>query len=125
MILESIEDVKQFLNNNNIVCKLERRPLKYMFGVNNYGEIPNTINPSDGDPWDIIIPGYPALDTRNSYLITKLEGAILMPNGNHKLIVNVSTHEYRKSNKHCRNEVFIYRGLYKKICKKYGHVVFY
>ena len=28
--------------NNNVHCRLQKRPEKYMFGCSNYGEIPNT-----------------------------------------------------------------------------------
>ena len=36
-------------------CVFENRK---KFPFKNYGEIPKTCNPADGDPWDIFAPGY-------------------------------------------------------------------
>jgi len=106
-------------------CRLEKRPKKYMFGTNNYGEVVDTINPADGDPWDIIVPGYSPLDTDMEYTIRSLEGVIIMPNGNHKLIVDVITDNIRSSFNNCESEVYKYRRLYNRICKKRGDVILY
>ena len=125
VIYETIDEICTYILNNLPMCKFEKRPSKYMFGVNNYGEITNTINPSDGDPWDIVVPGYPPLDINVPYKIRKLEGVIIMPNGNHKLIVDVDTDLFRKTKKDCTDEIFTYRRLYNKICKKNGFIQFY
>ena len=121
-ILNCIQD---FNNNNNKCIKLEQRPTKYMFGTNNYGEIQDTLNPSDGDPWDVIVPGYSALNTDSIYNISQFEGVIIMPNGNHKLIVNIDTDLERDSFEKIKNEIYTYRRLYNKVCRKYGRVVFF
>lgn len=117
--------IKHQLQNSQLYCKLEYRPIKYMFGTNNYGEILHTINPADGDPWDIIVPGYEKLEIDKEYIIKKLEGVIEMPNGNHKLIVDIFTNNIRFNNKHILNEIYTYRRLYNRICKKRGTVIIF
>jgi hypothetical protein len=97
-----VDSIQNFKDNNTIFCKLEKRKPKYMFGTNNYGEI---------------------ID--NTYCITAFEGAIVMPNGNHKLIVNVKTDVQRKPLSDRKIEIYRYRNLYSKICKKHGTVVFF
>jgi inorganic pyrophosphatase len=96
-----------------------------MFGCNNYGEIPNTLNPADGDPWDVIVPGYPPLEIGKMYKIKKLDGIIVMPHGNHKLIVDIDIDIQRKPTKQTIDEVYLYRKLYSRICKKRGNVILY
>lgn len=125
MIYNTIECISNKIKNSEMYCRLEKRPEKYMFGTNNYGEIIDTINPSDGDPWDIIVPGYNSLDTDTLYTIKQLEGVIVMPNGNHKLIVNIHINSYRQSFKERKNEIFNYRRLYNRLCKKRGDVIFF
>jgi len=119
------DNIKKLLTTSELYCKLEERPTRYMFGTNNYGEIINTINPSDGDPWDIIVPGYEKLEINKEYKIKKLEGVIEMPNGNHKLIVDIFIDNIRFSKKHIINEIYTYRRLYNRICKRRGNVIIY
>ena len=111
-------------HDNILYAKLEHRPSKYLFGTNNYGEIINTLNSADGDPWDIIVPGYPPLERDIPIKIKNLEGVILMPNGNHKIIVDVHTNAQRSSKKSVQNEVYLYRKLYNRVCKRRGEVIF-
>ena len=118
-------NLKYLLFTSDMYCKLENRPPKYMFGTNNYGEIMNTINSADGDAWDIIVPGYERLEINKELKIKKLEGVIAMPNGNHKLIVDVFTDKIRLNKKDIINEIYTYRRLYNKICGKRGYVIFY
>lgn len=124
-IYNTVEDILDDFKNKEMLCKLEKRPEKYMFGSKNYGEIVGTVNPADGDAWDIIVPGYEALDVEELYTIKKIEGVIVMPNGNHKLIANININKKRNSTKSCRDEIFQYRRLYNKICKRRGHVILY
>ena len=125
MIDYILHNIQEFNKNNIKQIKLEKRPAKYMFGTNNYGEILDTLNPNDGDPWDVIVPGYPSLQTDTVYHISTFEGVIIMPNGNHKLIVNIQSNFERASFYNIRNEIYTYRRLYNKLCKKYGHIVFF
>ena len=118
-------DIKQLFLTSELYCKLERRPDKYMFGTNNYGEILDTQNSADGDAWDIIVPGYEKLEINKKFKIKKLEGLIEMPNGNHKLIVDIFTDNLRFNKKHIMNEIYTYRRLYNRICKKRGNVILY
>ena len=119
-IIEVFKEIKE----KKLFCVLEKRPTKYMFGTNNYGEIPGTLNIADNDPWDVIVPGYPPLDTKRNYYIKHIDGVILMPNKNHKIIVDIHINLCRSNFHDIRNEVYMYRRLYNKICKKYGYVHF-
>ena len=118
-------NIKHLLLTSELYCKLESRPSKYMFGSNNYGEILNTMNSADGDAWDIIVPGYEKLEVNKEFKIKKLEGVIEMPNGNHKLIVDIFTDNIRFNKKYIINEIYTYRRLYNRICKKRGNVIIY
>lgn len=72
------------------VCQFEKRPNKYMFGIQNYGEIPLWINKADGDPWDIFAPGYKKAFVYNkNYEIEKVIGIFFLENGNHKIAVRI------------------------------------
>ena len=104
---------------------LEDRPPKYLFGTNNYGEICNTLNTADGDPYDVIVPGYPKLVRGTKYKVKTIEGIIIMPHRNHKMIIDVHCNLQRNTLKHIRDEIFTYRRLYNRICKKRGHVMFF
>jgi inorganic pyrophosphatase len=93
-----IETVIKKLPNSNInMVFLEYRPVKWMFGVKNYGEIRNIkninetyINKADGDPFDVFVPGYNRklkLDT--SYKVKNILGIFWLKNGNHKIAVGL------------------------------------
>lgn len=111
---------KQF--HKDCFAVLEERPEKYMFGCNNYGEITNTLNKADNDPYDIIVPGYDKLPINEKLKLKRIEGIILMPHGNHKIIVDIHTDLKRKSIKDIKDEIYLYRKLYNRLCKKYGQV---
>ena len=90
--MTSLVDVLQLLQKKPHVYKiiLERRPKKYMFGAHNYGEIPGLINASDGDPWDVLVPGLGKhLPVGRPYMVKRVLGIFLLENGNHKLCVSV------------------------------------
>ena len=87
--------------------------------TNNYGEIPNLINKADMAPWDIIVPGYPPLDVDKLYTATKLEGIVLMPNGNHKLIIDVDTDITREK---LEQDIVSFRDLYHLNTGIYGEI---
>jgi hypothetical protein len=91
--------------------------------TNNYGEIPNLINKADKAPWDLIVPGYPALDVNKLYRATKLEGIILLPNGNHKLIVDVDTDVTRYND--ITRDIVSFRDLYHLNTDIYGEIFRY
>ena len=121
----NFNDIQHLLLTSEMYCKLESRPQKYMFGTNNYGEILNTINPADGDAWDVIVPGYEKLEINKVFTIKKLEGVIELQNGNHKLIIDVFTDNIRLHKKQIKDEIYTYRRLYNRICRKMGKVIFY
>ena len=81
-----------------LFVKLEARPKKYMFGLNHYGDIPSTLNKADGDPWDVLVPGYNNLPIGEKIKMKRILGVLLLGNGNHKLIVDVHSNEKRNCN---------------------------
>lgn len=87
---KNLEYVLHKINNRNVYCIIENRPKKFMFGGLNYGEIPNFINKADGDPWDILAPGYSKLLPKYKPLkITEIIGVFKLENDNDKIIVKV------------------------------------
>jgi len=100
---------------------LEKRNKSF---IKNYGEIPIFINRADGDPWDVIVPGYPKLETDKPIKLKKLLGVYTLPNGNHKLIVDVQTphvKDYPKSYK----DVLAFQKKYEKHTKLAGSVIYF
>lgn len=72
-------------------CIFEDRPAKFKFGIKNYGDIPNTLNKADGDPWDIFAPGYnnTSLPINKKFKIKKAIGVLFLQDGNHKIAVRI------------------------------------
>ena len=87
-----IRNIKKFR------CVLEDRPKRYMFGCNNYGDIPGVYNRADGDPWDIFAPGYnyKELKINREYRIKRVIGYLKLDDGNHKIAVLVYVPGYSK-----------------------------
>ena len=111
-VVPSWKTIASMINKKSLYLVLEKRPKKYMFGVANYGDIPKYINPADGDPWDVIIPGKKTLPLGKKFRIRNIYGMIHMKNGNHKLIVSVY-------NNKCdidamKNQLVRYAKLYQK-----------
>ena len=126
MVSTSFERMIKLLMQPKVTLytKLEHRPKKYMFGTKNYGEIPGFINKSDGDPWDVIVPGYNTLPVNKKLKIKNVEGVIFLPNGNHKIIINVHTNEKRKC-KNIKKEIMNYTNNYAKIVKLKGLINYF
>jgi len=97
---------------------------KYMFGTKNYGEIPGFINPSDRDAWDIIVPGYRQLPTNVTYIFDKLIGVFMLPNGNHKLIIDIKDNNQYKENRNIIDEMRMYQRKYQEFTKLRGRLIF-
>lgn len=75
---------------NGAVVRLENRPLKYMFGLKNYGEVIGMYNRSDGDCFDIFAPGFPGrLPFDTPTRVTTIYGVLCLANGNHKICVGL------------------------------------
>jgi inorganic pyrophosphatase len=123
--MTSLQQLLKNARTRPLFVKLEDRPLKYMFGTRNYGEIIGTINKADGDPWDVIVPGYTQKLPRNAeLLITRIQGIIYLQNGNHKLIVDVRTN-IKKNNKLQLKEIINYRNRYEDIVKLRGTIIYF
>ena len=84
--------IKDILRKKNFTAEIDRPIGKYRGGKGwagmvypiNYGEIPGLINPNDGDPWDIIIPG--PVTPKKKIKVRKIIGYVPLTDGNHKLI---------------------------------------
>tara|TARA_B100001564_G_C20609757_1_gene657003 strand:- start:187 stop:537 length:351 start_codon:yes stop_codon:yes gene_type:complete len=105
------------------IIKLEDRSPKFLFGTKNYGDIPGKINRSDGDPWDVIVPGYPKLRRDTPMKTRRLEGVIMFNNGNHKLVFDIETDEKRRTQEQIKKELDRYIKLYKKLTGRQGYLI--
>lgn len=84
--------LEKILKKKNFTANIDRPIGKYRGGKGwagmvypiNYGEIPGLINPNDGDPWDIIIPG--PVTPKKKLKVRKIIGYVPLSDGNHKLI---------------------------------------
>lgn len=115
---------KLLKNNKDIYLVLENRPAKYMFGALNYGEIPGYFNKADKDPWDVVVPGYLGrLPTNTKYKITGLRGVYMLPNGNHKLMVDINGN--KRDLNEIKKEMFFYKRKYENFTKLRGSLIFF
>jgi|TARA_R110000851_G_scaffold46640_3_gene113471 inorganic pyrophosphatase len=82
------------------------RPLGYKHGKKgmhkmefniNYGNFPKLINPADGEPWDVVIPGIHKSEKKIK--VGKIIGMVPMRNGNHKLIGLPKGHTFTDKHK--------------------------
>lgn len=120
----SFQNLFRYINRKNrkdifVVIEKTRKPF-----INNYGEIPGYINAADGDPWDIIVPGYPELDFGVPVKLKKLLGVYTIPNGNHKLIIDVYSKHTRDEDLF-RREINTFRRKYDKHNKLRGSVIYF
>ncbi len=120
----SFKNLFRYVNRKNrkdifVIIEKTHKPF-----INNYGEIPGYINAADGDPWDIIVPGYPQLDTYKPIKLKKLLGVYTIPNGNHKLIIDVHS-KYNKDEKMFRREINTFRKKYEKHNNILGSVIYF
>lgn len=77
-----------FRNEREIV--LENRSETHLHGVKNYGDCPQLWNRADGDPWDIVLPGYDKrLPFKTEFKVTDVIGTLFLKNGNHKTFVRI------------------------------------
>ena len=100
---------------------MEKRSTNF---IKNYGEIPSYVNRADGDPWDVIVPGYPKLETDKPMKLKKLLGVYTLPNGNHQLIVDVQTSHKKDKNKFYK-DVTSFQRKYEKHTKLVGSVIYF
>ena len=111
------------LNNkrNKVYVKLQyfKKPF-----VSNYGEIPKYINNADKDPWDVIVPGYPRLETSKQFRIKELIGIYKLPDGNHKLIIDIYDTLYQDKNK-IRKEIDMFKKKYEQKTKLVGQIIYF
>ena len=87
MISISLYDLlREFAATGTLHVKLDKRKDFY-----NYGEVTDRMNDADGCFWDIYAPGISFhLPTTRKYKISRILGVLMLPNGNHKLIVTLA-----------------------------------
>ena len=100
------------IKNRPLSIKLDRLPHKKLW-IPNYGEFIGFNNQADGCPWDALIPGYPSLDRDVIWKSNKLLGLYSLPDGNHKIIVDLKTDEYQMS-KDWLDEIKSYQEQYER-----------
>jgi inorganic pyrophosphatase len=86
----------------------------YRFGCNHYGEVPGYLNDADGDPWDVVVPGYSKqLRTNRTYKCKGVIGTLRLSNGNHKIFVRlyVSGYDARLAKAETFRFCTLYTGL--------------
>lgn len=119
----SFSNTLDSIATGSIRAVFEKRPEKYMFGSNNYGDIPGLYNRADGDPWDVFAPGYKyrALQIDKPYLIKRVVGYLRLDDGNHKIAVLVHDPSKRFSYKKALREIQEYCAKYvEKVMHKKG-----
>ena len=89
-----IRVVLQSLLRAQVPVVLENRPMRYMFGTLNYGEVPGCRNAADGDCWDVFAPGYAHRLPFTAYDVTDVIGVLWIENGNHKIAVRLDAPGY-------------------------------
>jgi len=111
--IEKWENSRIFIDEINkkekeYVCIFEDRNL---IGCMNYGEIIGTLNPSDGDPWDICILGSKRKYSKGKkYKIERIIGELVLPNGNNKLIGILE--QKKICNKRFVHDILVYKSIY-------------
>ena len=99
-----------------------------MFGAINYGELPSFINRADGDPWDVVVPGYEnALPTNTSFAVASVIGWLQLENGNDKLFVRLkrAPRGYRFNALRARRECQRYSKTYMKTLNLDGELQYW
>lgn len=104
--------LQNVINSDVFTAIFEKRPRKYMFGANNYGDIPTLVNPADNAGWDVFAVGYDwrELKIGKPYKIKEILGYYRLENGNDKIAIRVHVPNY--DDKRAKEEI-------KKYCKKY------
>ena len=92
---------------------LENRSESHLYGVKNYGDCPGLWNKSDGDPWDVVVPGYEKrLPFKTPFKVTGVIGALFMKNGNHKTFVKIAEEGF--DGDRCSKDIQMYVEKYPK-----------
>ena len=67
------------------------------YSIINHAELVNIINPADGDPWDLVIPGYGySLCLHKTFEIQKIKKVLFVEGGNHKIFIRVKVPGYQE-----------------------------
>ena len=113
--------LNNIIDSEDYSAVFENRPRKFMFGSNNYGEIPGLMNEADGDAWDVFAPGYSykQLNFKTRYKIKDIIGVFKLQNNNHKIAIRVYANDFDEEN--AKKEIKRYVYQYKKFTRKRGY----
>lgn len=117
----NLKHLIKHIHSRSLSVKLDKLPHKKLW-IPNYGEFISFKNQADGDNWDVLIPGYPKLNTDLSYSSKNLLGVYYLPDENHKLIIDIFHEDYNRS-ENWVDDVVKYQKSYEKKNKIKGELL--
>tara|TARA_B100000927_G_C16319286_1_gene410700 strand:+ start:275 stop:658 length:384 start_codon:yes stop_codon:yes gene_type:complete len=115
----SLKHLMKHVKSRPQTIKLDKLPHSKLW-IPNYGEFVSYRNKADGDNWDVLVPGYPPLDKDVQWKSNNLLGVYYLPNGNHKLIIDLL--DGPKQQNDWVEQVKFYQEEYEKGNDMYGEV---
>lgn len=91
--------LKHLLKKKDLIAVFENRlKLGYKtYSIINHAELVNIINPADGDPWDLVIPGYGySLCLHKTFNVQEVKKVLFVEGGNHKIFIRVKVPGYQE-----------------------------
>jgi hypothetical protein len=91
--------LRKILQRDDLIAVFENRlKMGYKtYEIINHAELVNIINPTDGDPWDLVIPGYEcSLCIYKNFKIKEVMKILFVEGGNHKIFVRVNVPGYQE-----------------------------
>ena len=91
--------LKHLLKKKDLIAVFENRlKLGYKtYSIINHAELVNIINPADGDPWDLVIPGYGySLCLHKTFNVQEVKKVLFVEGGNHKIFIRVNVPGYQE-----------------------------
>lgn len=114
-ILKELSFLNLLNNEPSFRLKIEDRVgmKRITYGMNNHAEFVDYHNPHDNCLWDAVIPGYKTKMVGDKKCTsTKIIGAYILDNGNHKIAVKVNCPGYSKTK--AKTDIKRYITNYKK-----------
>ena len=86
--------LKEFEKKKLCIMMEARYEMGYrIYSIINHGEVKGYINSSDGDLWDVVIPGYKGKLKKSEYMSNEIIGIFVLNNGNSKIFMRVEEEE--------------------------------
>jgi len=90
-----IELLKKIEKEKQCILMEPRYEMGYrIYSIINHGEVRGYINLSDGDLWDVVIPGYKCKLKKREYMSNEILGLFILNNGNSKIFMRVCEEGY-------------------------------